>query len=96
MVDVVLYFLDHPELSGVFNVGTGRAQTFNELARSVIEWHGRGKIRYIPFPEHLRGRYQSFTQADLTALREAGYEGRFLRVERGVAAALDAMNGPVD
>jgi ADP-L-glycero-D-manno-heptose 6-epimerase len=96
VVDTVLYFLDHPERSGVFNVGTGRAQTFNDVARSVIDWHGRGKIRYIPFPERLLGRYQSFTQADLTALREAGYDGRFLPVERGVAAALDAMNGPVD
>ena len=93
VVDTVLYFLDHPERSGVFNVGTGRAQTFNEVAGSVIGWHGRGGIRYIPFPDHLKGRYQSFTQADLSALRQAGFDGEFLTVEQGVKAALDAING---
>jgi ADP-L-glycero-D-manno-heptose 6-epimerase len=93
VVDTALYFLDHPERSGVFNVGTGRAQTFNDVASSVIGWHGRGEIRYIPFPEHLKGRYQSFTQADLSTLRQAGFENEFLTVEQGVRAALDAING---
>lgn len=93
VVDTVLHFLDHAGLSGIFNVGTGRAQTFNDIARSVIDWHGRGEVRYIPFPEHLAGRYQSFTQADLTALRAAAFESEFMTVEQGVGAALDAING---
>ena len=88
-VAVALWFLDHPDRSGIFNVGTGRAQTFNEVARAVIAWHGRGEIEYVPFPEHLRGRYQSFTEADLTALRAAGCDVRFRPVEEGVPAYLD-------
>ncbi len=88
-VAVALWFLDHPDRSGIFNVGTGRAQTFNEVARAVIAWHGRGEIEYIPFPEHLRGRYQSFTEADLTALRATGCDVRFRPVEEGVPAYLD-------
>jgi ADP-L-glycero-D-manno-heptose 6-epimerase len=84
-----LWFLDHPRLSGIYNCGTGRAQTFNDVARAVIAWHGRGEIRYIPFPENLKGRYQSYTEADLTRLRKAGYRGRFLTVEQGVKRYLD-------
>jgi len=84
VVDVNLWFLDHPGASGIFNVGTGRAQSFNDVARAVIAHHGRGQIQYVPFPEALRGRYQSFTQADLRELRAAGYEHRFLTVEEAV------------
>jgi ADP-L-glycero-D-manno-heptose 6-epimerase len=85
VVDVNLWFLDHPEVSGIFNVGTGRSQSFNDVAGAVLKAHGRGELRYIPFPEHLQGRYQSFTEADLTQLRAAGYDGSFLTVEEGVA-----------
>jgi len=88
---VVLYCLDRPELSGIFNAGTGRAQSFNDVARAVIAWHGSGSIRYIPFPDHLRGRYQSFTQADVSGLRAAGFDAPFMSVEEGVAAYLDAV-----
>jgi ADP-L-glycero-D-manno-heptose 6-epimerase len=84
VVDVNLWFLEHPQASGIFNVGTGRAQTFNEVARAVIAYHGRGRIEYVPFPDALRGRYQSFTQADLRELRAAGYDRRFLPVEEGI------------
>jgi len=82
---VVLHFLDHPEHSGIFNVGTGRAQTFNDVARAVIENMGKGEIRYVDFPDHLRGRYQSFTEADISGLRATGYAAPFMRVEEGVA-----------
>jgi len=92
VVDINLWFWDHPEVSGIFNAGTGRAQTFNDVARAVIAWHGRGRIRYIPFPEHLKGRYQSYTQADLTALRAAGYDRPFKTVEEGVRTYLDWLN----
>lgn len=86
---VSLWFLEHPHCSGIFNVGTGQAQTFNEVARAVLAFHGRGEIEYIPFPDHLRGRYQSFTQADISALREAGYTAPFAPVEEGVKTYLD-------
>ncbi len=85
VVDVLLWFLDHPEKSGIFNLGTGRSQSFNDVARAVIASHGRGRIRYIPFPDHLKGRYQSFTEADISRLRAIGYSGRFRPVEEGVA-----------
>jgi ADP-L-glycero-D-manno-heptose 6-epimerase len=93
VVDVNLWFLDHPGASGIFNVGTGRAQTFNDVARAVIRHHGRGQIQYVPFPEALRGRYQSFTQADLSELRAAGYERRFLPVEEGVPLYMKWLAG---
>jgi len=92
IVNVVLYFLDHPEISGIFNAGTGRAETFNDVARAVIAWHGRGDIEYVEFPVHLADRYQSFTQADLTRLRSSGCSLSFRPVAKGVEATLDAIN----
>jgi ADP-L-glycero-D-manno-heptose 6-epimerase len=89
VVDVNLWFLDHRDRSGIFNLGSGRSQSFNELARAVITWQGRGAIEYIPFPEHLHGRYQSHTEADLTALRSAGYGRRLRPVEEGIPRYLD-------
>lgn len=90
---VNLWFLEHRDVSGVFNAGTGRAQSFNEVANAVIGWHGKGRIRYVPFPAHLRGAYQSFTQADLTALRDAGCDVRFRDVATGVRDYLDVLAG---
>jgi ADP-L-glycero-D-manno-heptose 6-epimerase len=84
VVKVNLWLLEHTEVSGIFNCGTGRAQSFNEVAQAVINSHQMGHIDYIPFPEHLKGRYQSYTQADMTALREKGYEAPFMSVEKGV------------
>lgn len=91
-VDVNLWFLDHPDKSGIFNVGTGRSQPFNDIARAVIAWHGRGEIEYTPFPDHLRGRYQSFTEADISALRAAGYDKPFKTVEQGVELYMEWLN----
>jgi ADP-L-glycero-D-manno-heptose 6-epimerase len=96
-VDVNLWLLERRDVSGVFNCGTGRAQTFNELAAAVInavqgtrlsvkEMAQKGLIEYIPFPAGLADKYQSYTQADLTLLRAAGYAGDFRPVEQGVAA----------
>ncbi len=99
VVRVNLHFLDHGASSGIFNVGTGRGESFNEVARATINAvrQGRGEapltleamraagaIEYIPFPAQLIGKYQSYTQADTTALREAGYRAPFLTVEEGV------------
>ncbi|MHB8535691.1 MAG: ADP-glyceromanno-heptose 6-epimerase [Sulfuricaulis sp.] len=99
VASVNLFFLDHPRKSGIFNVGTGRAQTFNDVATGVINGFRRlsgkspagiqalqkeGQVTYINFPEALKGKYQSFTQADIGALRRAGYKKAFLTVEEGV------------
>lgn len=92
VVDVNLWFLDNPQAKGIFNVGTGRAQSFREVAEAVIKFHGKGQIEYIPFPDHLKGRYQSFTQADISKLRAAGYDKPFKTVEEGVEAYLKNLN----
>ena len=84
VVDVNLWFLDNPDKSGIVNLGTGRSQSFKDVATAVIGWYDRGEIEYIPFPDHLRGRYQSFTQADISLLRELGYDKPFRSVEEGV------------
>ncbi|MES1925753.1 ADP-glyceromanno-heptose 6-epimerase [Salinisphaera sp. T31B1] len=91
-VAVNLWLADHPEVSGIFNCGTGASQTFNEVADAVIAWHGRGEKRYIPFPESLVGRYQSYTQADTAALRAAGYDRPFADVAEGVRRYLDWLD----
>src|SRR5690606_32556164 len=91
VVRVNLWFFDHPGVRGIFNVGTGASATFNELARALIERLGRGRIRYIPFPEGLREHYQSYTQADLSQLRAVGYREPFKDVRAGVNAYLDAL-----
>jgi ADP-L-glycero-D-manno-heptose 6-epimerase len=96
---VNLHFFDHPETSGIFNLGTGRAQPFNDIASTVVnslraidgeaplslaELVQRGLIEYIQFPDALRGKYQCFTQADQSKLRAAGYDAPFLTVQEGV------------
>jgi len=96
VVSVNLWLLENRGISGIYNCGTGRAQTFNEVAAAVIntvngsdftveELVEKNFIEYIPFPPQLVGKYQSYTQADLSRLREAGYEGSFRPVEQGVA-----------
>jgi ADP-L-glycero-D-manno-heptose 6-epimerase len=100
VVAVNLHFLDNPQTSGVFNCGTGRAQPFNDVAMAVVnalreergeaalpldQLVGKGLIRYIPFPEDLKGRYQSYTQADTGRLREAGFDQPMRDVQTGVA-----------
>ena len=99
VVNVNLFFYDHPERSGIYNVGTGACQSFNDVASATIntcrneegqpplslqQLRDQGVIEYIEFPEALRGKYQSFTQADNSALRKAGYNASFLTVEQGV------------
>lgn len=91
VVGLNLWLLNHPEVRGVFNCGTGRAQTFREVAESVIGHLGRGEIEYIPFPDHLKGAYQSHTQADLSQLRATGFDGEFRDVQRGVSDYMSAL-----
>ena len=91
VVKVNLWFLKNQKVSGIFNIGTGKSQTFNEVAHSVINWNKRGKISYVPFPEKLKGVYQSYTQANISKLREAGYKDEFLNVQEGVKKYLDRL-----
>jgi ADP-L-glycero-D-manno-heptose 6-epimerase len=106
VVKVNLFFLDHPECAGIFNVGTGASQTFNDVAVATVnacrkskgdaplslqEMQGQGLIEYIAFPEALKGKYQSFTQADVTAIRDVGYHEPFFTVEQGVSRYVEYM-----
>ncbi len=91
-VDVKLWLFENPQISGIFNVGTGKSQTFNEVAQAVLNWHNSGEIEYIPFPDHLKGSYQSFTEADISALIKAGYSQPFKDVQTGVKLYLDQLN----
>jgi ADP-L-glycero-D-manno-heptose 6-epimerase len=110
VVKTNLWFLDHPEKSGIFNLGTGRAQSFNDVAvatvnasaalrgqpaRSLAELQHAGTLQYIPFPDALKGKYQAFTQADLTQLRAAGYDQPFATVEEGVQQYVEWLNDHV-
>lgn len=84
--DVVLWLLDHPQVSGLFNLGTGQARTWLDLAHAMFAAAGREpRIEFVAMPEELRGRYQYFTQADMTKLRAAGYDRPFTTLEAGVA-----------
>jgi len=90
---VNLWLLDHPDCSGIYNLGTGQSCTFNAVAEAVIRWHGHGRIKYIPFPERLKDSYQHFTEADMSGLRTAGYSDEFQTIEAGVKHYLDAISG---
>jgi ADP-L-glycero-D-manno-heptose 6-epimerase len=100
VVAVNLWFFDHPGISGIFNLGSGRAQPFNDVASSVVNalrqagdqapltlaaLSAEGLLEYIPFPDALRGKYQCYTQADLSALRATGCDHVFADVQTGVA-----------
>ncbi|MFA5172183.1 MAG: ADP-glyceromanno-heptose 6-epimerase [Sulfuriferula sp.] len=106
VVKVNMWFLDHPDASGIFNLGTGRSQPFNDVAVAVINQcrhhngevaldlntlQQQGLIEYIDFPEALKGKYQSFTQADISALRTMGYTNDMLTVAEGTARYVDIL-----
>jgi len=92
VVDVNLWFLDNSNVSGIFNCGTGKSQPFNDVAKGVLDHHQKGNLSYIPFPDHLVGHYQSFTEADLTALRATGCNVSFKTVNEGVACYMEWLN----
>ena len=89
VVKVNLWLWDNPQISDIFNCGTGNCQSFNDVARAVINYHNKGTIEYIPFPDSLKGAYQSYTQADISRLREAGYDEPFKTVEQAVPIYMD-------
>ena len=85
VVDVLLWLLDTPDVCGLFNVGTGRARTYLDLAHAVCDAAGvPRRIEFIDMPDKLRGQYQSFTEASMARLRAAGYAGQFTPLEEGV------------
>ena len=84
-VDVMLWMLDHPKVNGLFNMGSGQARSFADMAKAVYVATGtEPKISFRDMPEELRGKYQYFTQADMTKLREAGYTAPFTKLEEGI------------
>jgi ADP-L-glycero-D-manno-heptose 6-epimerase len=106
VVAVNLWFFDHPDKSGIFNLGTGKAQPFNDVATAVVNalhtdanqpFSGaasaatRGLIEYIPFPDALRGKYQCHTEADLSALRATGCDHVFADVQTGVTLYMESL-----
>ena len=106
VVKVNLDFLDHPERSGIYNLGTGNAATFNAVAAATInacraadgapalpftELHRAGTIEYIQFPPGLAERYQSYTQADIARLRAAGYDAPLLSIEKGIPRCVERL-----
>ena len=108
VVAVKLWFYDHPDRSGLFNLGSGRAQPFNDVAVALVNAMrlqggeaglllpalvSQGLIEYIPFPDALQGKYQCFTQADLTLLRAQGCDHAFADVGTGVARYAKALAG---
>ncbi|MDX1452282.1 MAG: ADP-glyceromanno-heptose 6-epimerase [Oleiphilaceae bacterium] len=90
--DVNLWCWREQAASGIYNLGTGNAEPFQAVAEAVIDFHGKGQVEYIPFPDHLKGRYQSFTEADMGALRAAGYDKPFKTVAEGVAEYMAWLN----
>lgn len=106
VVRVNLWFLDHPEVSGIFNVGTGQCQSFNDVAVAAVnacraaegkpaltlaDMQAAGIVSYIAFPEALKGKYQSHTEADISALRAAGYDAPFYDVQTGTTRYIEHL-----
>ena len=84
-VDIVMYFFDNPSINGLFNVGAGRARTWNDLAQALFQAVNKpAKIEYIDMPQVMRPKYQYFTQADMQKLRKAGYQKSFTPLEEAV------------
>ena len=94
-VNVTLWMAQNKQISGVFNCGTGRAESFNQVANAIANYHGGGNIQYVPMPESLHDAYQSFTCADLGKLRDAGYDAEFIPVEQGARRYLDWLTGNI-
>lgn len=91
VVSVNMFFYEHPEISGIYNCGTGNAESFCEIANALKEKYTEAKIEYIPFPENLVGKYQTFTQSDITSLRKAGYNKPFISLKEGTLKYADIL-----
>jgi ADP-L-glycero-D-manno-heptose 6-epimerase len=82
---MTLFFYDNPDVSGIYNLGAGAARSWNDLAKAVFAAMGKSpNIEYIDMPDSVRNQYQYFTEADITKLRDAGYENQLTSLEEGV------------
>ena len=95
-VNVNIWFAENTNIGGIFNVGTGKASSFNNVAEIITDWfrtekHIKAERQYIEFPKDLLRRYQNFTQADLTALRSVKCPIEFSTVETAVPSVLNEL-----
>ncbi len=92
VVDVIYYFIENPDKKGIFNVGTGKATSFNELAENIFKALGKEKrIEYIDMPQDIRKHYQYFTEANIEKLKKAGYKKEFTPLEKAVSEYIDYL-----
>ncbi|NGZ06416.1 MAG: ADP-glyceromanno-heptose 6-epimerase [Magnetococcales bacterium] len=91
VVKINIFLADSGNVHGIFNVGTGKSRSFNDVARTLIRIAGGGDIHYVPMPEGLKAKYQSFTEADITALRATGYDAPMHSLEQGIEAFVSAQ-----
>jgi ADP-L-glycero-D-manno-heptose 6-epimerase len=91
-VNVIMFFFKNPEKRGIFNCGTGKARSFLDIANIMKElYEKKVEIEFIPFPEQLKGKYQTFTQADLANLKDIGYNSKFYNLEEGMKDYVDVL-----
>jgi len=90
-IDIKIWFMQN-NISGIFNVATGKSRSFNDVAKSVLDFFDSGHIEYIDFPDGLEEQYQAFTEADLTNLRNVGYKGISTELEDGVKSYLSFLS----
>lgn len=90
-IDIKIWFM-HNNISGIFNVATGKSRSFNDVANSVLDFFNSGHIEYIDFPDGLEEQYQAFTEADLTNLRNVGYKGLSTELEDGIKSYLSFLS----
>jgi len=93
VISIIMFFIDGINKKGIFNVGTGKPRSFNELAQILIDCYGAGEVEYIPFPSELIGKYQNYTCAELGTLRSAGYDNEFTSLENGIRKYIEILTG---
>ena len=91
VIKINLWMMNNPNVSGIYNAGTGTTHSFNDIANAVIKKRKKGKIEYIPFPKELNESYQSYTQANLKNLRSKGYDKEFISINNGIDAYIDTL-----
>lgn len=92
IISINLWFYENQHISGIFNAGTGEERSFNSLANAIMKEFNFGKIEYIDFPEHLKGKYQNFTKSDNTKLLNSGFNKKFFTLENGVQDYLKILD----
>jgi ADP-L-glycero-D-manno-heptose 6-epimerase len=91
VIKVLNHFINH-DISGIYNCGTGQSRSFYDIARIMKDKSNGAEIEFVPFPEHLVGKYQKYTEADLSKLRETGFTNEFNSLEDSVSKYYDKLN----